>query len=393
MGSATDTLIGVAKTADGNKPKLRILHLIPSFGEGGAERQLSLLAPALAERGIECHIAFNEGGIHLYKVTDGSVVLHRLPKRHNAHPARILDLVRIIRQVRPDIVQTWLTQMDVFGAIAAKICGMPYILSERASAAAYPAHWKNRLRSMLGRSANVIVANAAVGADYWHHEGATQPIIVIPNAIVTDRDNIVPDEVAHLPSAKLLLSAGRFSEEKNIDGLIAGIDRALDRLPDHQAIIFGDGHLREAVYAQVSSARNAARIFLPGFTEHLGFWRQRSDVFVSVTHQEGSPNVVLEAASEQCPLVLSDIPGHRECLSKDAAIWVDKDSPETIADGICKVALDRELAQRLAANAHADVSRYTLESAVDQYCQTYSALAGQVPFPQDHQGRATWETL
>lgn len=365
----------------------RILHLIASFGEGGAERQLSLLAPALVERGIDCHIAFNEGGIHLHRVMNGPVVLHRLPKRHNAHPARIFDLVRIIRQVRPDIVQTWLTQMDVFGAIAAKICGLPYILSERASAAAYPAHWKNRLRSMLGRSAAAIVANSAVGAAYWRQQGATQPIIVIPNAIVTDHDSIVPAEAAVLPSTKLLLSAGRFSEEKNIDGLVAGIDAALEYLPDHQAIIFGDGPLRAAVHAQVANARNASRIYLPGFTEHLFFWRQRSDVFVSVSHQEGSPNVVLEAASQQCPLVLSDIPGHRECLGDAAAIWVDKDSPESIADGIRKVVLDRNVAEGLVANASAAVSRYTLETAVDRYCHAYSALAENLPFPQDNPDR------
>ena len=41
---------------------------------------------------------------------------------------------------------------------------------------------------------------------------------------------------------------------------------------------------------------------------------KRADVFVSVSHFEGHPNTVFEAAVVGCPLVLSEIPEHHEVL-------------------------------------------------------------------------------
>lgn len=354
--------------------RCRVLHLIPSLGEGGAERQLSLLAPALTERGIECHVAFNEGGPNYARLEASSVRPHRLPKRHNAHPARITDIIKIIRDVRPDFVQTWLTQMDVAGAIAARICGIRYILTERASPSAYPANWKSHLRSLLGKQAAMIMANSSAGAAYWHEQGAKQPIVIIPNSIVADAEWKDRPDADGLPKSNILLSAGRFSQEKNIDFLIMGFDLALDHLPDHHVIIFGDGYLRDRITIQVAGLKNASRFHLPGFSKQLAYWRKRADVFVSVSHHEGHPNVILEAASEGCPLVISDIPSHRACISNSAAVWVDKDSPSDIAHGIVSSVLDPVSAKIRARNAANEVRKYTLDAQVELFAKHISRL-------------------
>lgn len=352
----------------------RIFHVIPSLGEGGAERQLSLLAPALVQQGMECHVAYNVGGIHLGRMEESQVTVHPLPERGNANPARVADLVTLFRQVKPDIVQTWLTQMDVAGGLAARIAGCHHILSERASAAAYPKNWKNRVRCMVGQRAVAVIANSAAGAAYWHANRAHGPVIVIPNALVADAIMTAPADAALLPTQKLILSAGRFDEQKNMEMLIDGLDLALGQLPDHNAILFGDGPQRLLVEERVAKARHADRFRLPGFTRYLGYWRKHADVFVSVSHFEGQPNVVLEAANERCPLVVSDIPEHRECLSAAAAAWVDRHSAQSIADGIIETVLDPQLADKRRTQALADVSRFTLEAQVDLYCRTYSAV-------------------
>ena len=56
---------------------MKILHCISSFLAGGAERQLSYLAPELARRGHEVHIAYLEAGINLDRVRKNQVILHR----------------------------------------------------------------------------------------------------------------------------------------------------------------------------------------------------------------------------------------------------------------------------------------------------------------------------
>ena len=49
---------------------MRVLHLIPSFVGGGAERQLALLAPELCRIGITTHIGFSHPGVTLEALRD-----------------------------------------------------------------------------------------------------------------------------------------------------------------------------------------------------------------------------------------------------------------------------------------------------------------------------------
>jgi len=146
---------------------MKILHLIASFGSGGAERQLSLLAPAMVEAGLDVHVAYCADGPNLNPLLHSGVQLHKLPSKGNYNPLLALEIYRLIRKLRPDVVQTWLLQMDVFGGIAALLNGVPFITSERASAPAYPAGWKTRLRVLLGQRATCVIANSNGGLDYW----------------------------------------------------------------------------------------------------------------------------------------------------------------------------------------------------------------------------------
>jgi hypothetical protein len=63
-----------------DSPPLRVLHLIPSLGGGGAERQVSLLTRELALRGCEVHLGFVGGGTHLAELESSAVTLHRYPR-------------------------------------------------------------------------------------------------------------------------------------------------------------------------------------------------------------------------------------------------------------------------------------------------------------------------
>src|SRR6185436_12110902 len=92
---------------------------------------------------------------------------HRIEGLGNHDPRLLVRLVRLLRRARPDVVQTWLTQMDVLGGLAARLVGRPWILSERASALAYPPGLKIRLRERIGRTADAIVSNSAGGDRYW----------------------------------------------------------------------------------------------------------------------------------------------------------------------------------------------------------------------------------
>jgi hypothetical protein len=115
-----------------DSPPLRVLHLIPSPGWW---RCGTASVPADAGTGL----AWLRGAPWIRGRRDApgpnssrpAVTLHRIPARGNHDPRLALRLIRLVRTLRPQLVQTWLPQMDVLGGLAARIAGTPWILCER----------------------------------------------------------------------------------------------------------------------------------------------------------------------------------------------------------------------------------------------------------------------
>src|SRR4029077_5699867 len=94
--------------------------------------------------------------------------------------------------------------------------------------------------------------------------------------------------------------------------------------------------IRTQVESRVKRSRNSERIRLLGFVKDLWCWMRRADVFVSVSRFEGTPNVVLEAMAIGCPLVVSDIPEHREILDETTARFCSVDAAGDIAAAVLR---------------------------------------------------------
>src|SRR5256885_5126301 len=106
-----------------------ILHLIPTLGGGGAERQLTYLAAALQRLGAKVHVGYLHEGPNLDRLLSDQVATHCLGPIGNYDIRLIRRISGLIRRVRPDLIQTWLTQMDILGGGAALCHGTPFVLS------------------------------------------------------------------------------------------------------------------------------------------------------------------------------------------------------------------------------------------------------------------------
>src|SRR5258708_16637088 len=99
--------------------RMRVLHCIGGLGGGGAERQVSYLSKELLRRGVDVHIAYRHGGHNLNGIQESGATLHELWGRNNYDPLLLCSLVKLVRRVKPDLIQTWLLQMDVLAGLAA----------------------------------------------------------------------------------------------------------------------------------------------------------------------------------------------------------------------------------------------------------------------------------
>ena len=342
---------------------------------GGAERQLTYLSQALERNGCDVHVALNAGGPNLPALEASGATVHRLEGRGNHDPRMLARLCQIIKRTRPDLVQCWLLQMEVVGGLASLATRTPWVFSERSSQAAYPPSLKHRLRVAMASRASAIVANSSAGDEYWRDRTrGLVPRYVIPNALPLDAIRAAPMAAVDLSvgaGAPLILFAGRLDECKNPELLV----EALRHLPsglDFRALFCGEGPRRAAVerllvhYGLERTARVA------GYTGNLWGLMKRARVIASLSRFEGSPNVVLEAMACGCPLVVSDIPAHREILDEGTALFVDVSEVAAVVDGLSRVLADPGAALLRARAAQVRAERHALPRVAQQYLKVYS---------------------
>jgi hypothetical protein len=116
---------------------MRILHCIPNMTGGGAERQLVYLCRELSRLGHDVHVLLNGKGETFPLLEQTGVTLHFLGVASNYSPRLVYSTAKVVGLVRPDVIQTWLCQMDVVGGIVAVAAIIPWVPSERCSEAAY----------------------------------------------------------------------------------------------------------------------------------------------------------------------------------------------------------------------------------------------------------------
>lgn len=355
---------------------LRVLHLIPSLVGGGAERQLAYTAAALAQQGVQVHVGYIHDGPNLEHLSRSEATLHRIECAGNHDPLIFWRILRLVRAIRPHVVQTWLLQMDVFGGLASRAMNVPWVLSERSSSKMYERGWKFRLRRLVGSHATAVAANSEAGLGYW--SGARGLGRVIPNIVDVEgirarmhqRESIdgIGDE------DRLILFAGRFHEEKNVFTLLEAVDSALGRNTDAKALFFGDGPLKERLLARKAQMENSRRIHVGGYSDSLPYWMNRASAFVSASSFEGMPNAVIEAAICDCPLIVSDIPGHRGILAEEMAWFVPHGSASEIADALTECLDYPARARAHAAAARGQFERWTSEHVARRYIALYEQL-------------------
>ncbi|HYC60597.1 MAG TPA: glycosyltransferase [Thermoanaerobaculia bacterium] len=347
---------------------LRVLHLIWSAGGGGAERQLAYLATGQCELGLDVHIGIFRGGINLSRLEASGAAVHWMSSRGTRDPLIVPRIARLIRKVRPAIVQTWLVQMDVVGGTAALLTRTPWIASERSSGAHYPKELRYRMRKILGRYADAVIANSPGGSVFWN--GPHVRKFVVPNAVAMDEIAAAVPAADHFGGSRVVLFAGRLEQVKNLPNLIGALV-PLVRSADVVALLCGAGPLEQEVRRLIDAAGCGDRIRLTGFREDVWGLMKRADVLVAPSWYEGHPNSVIEAAAACCPLVVSDIPAHRAFLDDSTALFAPPEDREALSRAIAMALHDQQASAARAAAAQHRVAEWSIGNISAQYERIY----------------------
>ena len=351
--------------------------MILQISGGGAERQLAAIAPALARRGHDVHVAYVYEGVG--GVDWSGCTLHPL-RSAKYDPRFYARLMLLLKRLRPDVVQTWLPHMDIAGGAAARLLGIPWVMSERSAAPAYPPSLLNRMRVAAGRRAAVIVANSRGGAEYWAACGVEPSRIeIVPNFVPVEEIAAAPpvSDPRIADGDELLVHVGRLAPEKNLEPLLDALGLVFAARPRAKFAFCGEGPLRAPLAERVRAAGIGSRILFPGYVPNVSSWLKRASAAVALSRFEGHPNAVLEAMAAGVPVIVSEIPAFRAILDDASAAFVPSDDAETIAAAILATLDDRSGALRRAARARQAVVSLPSADVVSRYEEIYRRVAAQ----------------
>jgi glycosyltransferase involved in cell wall biosynthesis len=295
--------------------------------------------------------------------------IHRLRARGRFDPMVALRLVQLVLGLRAGLVQTWLTQMDILAGATATALRVPWILSERSSAEAYPPSLLHRMRALIGRRANACIANSEAGRRYWKRMGFDAARIhVVPNAMPLDAINAAPPVRRTAPGEALVVYVGRFSAEKNLPLLLDALADLMRRRPA-RAVLCGDGPMRAAISSRAAALGIAERVTFAGYVSNVWSWLKAADAMVTLSVFEGHPNAVLEGMACGVPLVVSDIAAHRAILDEASACFVGTDAEEVARALETVIAAGRPTERTRRARAR--VEELTIDHIVQRYEEVY----------------------
>ena len=176
--------------------------------------------------------------------------------------------------------------------------------------------------------------------------------VIIPNGI--DRPALVPRAEARsilglAPDAIAVGCLMRLEPEKRAD-LVVGLARSL---PGVTAVVLGDGPERERLVALAQGSD----VLLPGFRSDADTLVSALDVFVHPCPVDNQPLAVLEAMAAGVPVVVADRGGTVDMVQHERTGLLAPATPEGMADAVCRLLADKELAGTMAAAATEHVAR------------------------------------
>ena len=307
---------------------------------------------------------------------------------HKLNPSILFNLISSIRKNGYQVLDTQNPQSKFWGSIAGLLTGTPLVST--LNSWYIDEHGKGSLRGFIYGIMELvtnftlkryIVVSRSIFDALVRFRVSPAKIHLIYNAVDSQTEDILDIRASliekfDLPTNSLLVvTAGRFVWAKGYDDLIRAFQFVVNECPDIYCLIAGDGDMYSELKENIKTAGIDNRVILLGRVSRAEVFSllKACDVFVMSSRSEGTPMVLLEAASLQKPIVATSVGGIPEMLENEKeCLLVPPGDANALANGMKKVLADKELAEHLAQAACLRVKKdFSVSSQVEDTLSVY----------------------
>ena len=332
------------------KAPFRIVFIITDLDTGGAEIMLFRLLSYLDRGKFEpTVICLRRDGPIGEKIRSLNIPVHPLgidPDRPN--PLSWFKLLKILRQIHPGMLQTWMYHADLFGGLAGLFLKVPVIWAIHNSTTD-PQYTRKRtlfivrLCVLLSRLVPQKIISCSEKARQIHVElgYASKKFTIIPNGF--DLKNFKPDQDDSLrlrlqlkidPAATLIGMVARYDPQKDHANFIHAARIFHQASPQPNFILCGEGLTWENIplSAEIDAAGLHSQFHLLGRRDDMpAVFSMLNLHTLSSAYGEAFPNVLGEAMACGVPCVATDV-GDSSFLIGDTGMVVPPKDPQALAN-------------------------------------------------------------
>jgi glycosyltransferase involved in cell wall biosynthesis len=364
-----------------------VLLVIDELDIGGTEQQILELVRLLPRTRYAPLVCCFRPGRKAAEIERLGVRVVPLAKRRRVDATLVRSLVRLMRDERIDVVQTFLIGANLWGRLAALVARVPVVIASERNVDVWEEPAKRWLGRLLARATDRLVANAEAVRDYLVGRGAD------PARVVTIRNGVDPDrfegplDVVGLrrglglaPDDVVAAVVARLEPQKGHATVLDAAARLRGTFPRLRYLFVGGGSAAAAVEAEAARRGVADRVVFTGFRTDSADLLRAADLSILVSTKEGLSNTLLESLAAGRPVVASRVGGNAEVVSPEVGILVPPRDPEALAGALAGLVGDRPRAARMGAAGRERVRReFSVARLAGETAALYEELSGRRP--------------
>jgi glycosyltransferase involved in cell wall biosynthesis len=326
--------------------------VIRSLHAGGAERQLALIACALAADGHDVElITFYAGGEFEPEVRRCGVNLSSLGKSGRWDLVGFgTRLVRTLRRSGGGVVVGFLEGANIILAVLRPLLDGRKVVNRLASTYMdlgrydWLSGWSFGAELRFAKRADLVIANSSAGVERALKAGvANDKLAMVPNAV--DGEWFKPDEGAAsalrdawgvAAGDRVVGIVGRLDPMKDHANFVAAAEIVLQRRPGVIFVCVGGGSdpaYTEEIRCRAGRLVEQGRFLFLGFRSDLPGIYSALDVNVLSSYGEGSPNSIIESMACGTTCVVTDVGDARKLVGGTGTVVPARDAQQ-LAEGI-----------------------------------------------------------
>ena len=350
-------------------------------------RQFDPLLVVLQESAFTRQCAAPRVAASFTATQDSGLPLQVLGFRSLFRPAdwwRILQLARLLRKRRVDIVEVHSAEGQMVGVLAAKLAGVPVILSGRRNLGynygrkeRWQTRWSNRF-------VTAFLANSQAVADQRSRlEGIpADRFRVIPNGIdlpAFDAARAAPVDAAYEAFCRtgvVIAIAANLRPVKNHTLFLRAAQLVAGQHPEARLAILGSGPDEHKLRQLASELGIAERVYWAGSVTPIAAYLSRAEIAALTSDSEGFATAIVEAMAAGLPVVATQVGGAAEAIvSGQNGVLVEAGNYQQLAQELNQLLADPDLRQALGQAARRTVEQsYNWTRQRERFEQLYRAV-------------------